>query len=128
MPEAVYCCQVISAERNSGYLQEWDLDGLGNWSSFDDDGTVQTRVTNVANEITSTTGLATPAYDRAGNMIETPKPGDPANEWEVTYDAWNRVVEVSDGTTTVAYEYDGEGRRIEERQKVRETKGVRNQK
>jgi RHS repeat-associated protein len=94
-------------------LQEWDLDGLGNWSSFDDDGTVQTRATNSANEITSTTGLASPAYDRAGNMIETPKPGDPANEWAVTFDAWNRVVEVTDGTTTVSYEYDGQGRRIE---------------
>jgi RHS repeat-associated protein len=93
------------------FAAKWDLDGLGNWSSFDDDGTVQTRATNDANEITSTTGLATPAYDRAGNMIETAKPGDPANEWDVTYDAWNRVVQVTDGTTTVAYEYDGHGRR-----------------
>jgi RHS repeat-associated protein len=95
------------------FAANWDLDGLGNWSSFDDDGTVQTRATNAANEITATTGLATPAYDLAGNMIETPKPSDPTNEWDVTYDAWNRVVEVTDGTITVSYEYDGQGRRIE---------------
>jgi RHS repeat-associated protein len=104
--------QLISADRTNGYTQDWELDGLGNWSSFDDDGTAQTRDTNAANEITSTTNLATPAYDRAGNMVVTPKPGDPANAWDVTYDAWNRVVEVTDGTTTITYQYDGAGRRI----------------
>ena len=31
----------------------WTLDQLGNWSSFDDQGTTQTRETNDANEITS---------------------------------------------------------------------------
>ena len=73
---------------------------------------MQTRDTNAANEITSTTGLATPDYDRAGNMVSTPKPGDPAHSWTVTYDAWNRVVSVTDGTTTVTYSYDGTNRRI----------------
>ena len=68
--------------------------------------------TNAANEITSTTGLATPDYDRAGNMVSTPKPGDPAHSWTVAYDAWNRVVSVTDGTTTVTYSYDGTNRRI----------------
>jgi len=105
--------QLVSTERGSGYLQVWELDGLGNWSSFDDDGTVQTRATNAANEITATSGLATPDYDCAGNMIVTPKPGDPANAWDVTFDAWNRVVEVTDGVTTVTYEYDANGRRIQ---------------
>ncbi len=52
---------------------------------------------NAANEITSTTNLITPNYDRAGNMVSTPKPGDPTNDWDVTYDAWNRVVAVTDG-------------------------------
>ncbi len=46
-------------------------------------------------------------------MVSTPKPASSTNDWDVTYDAWNRVVEVTDGTTTVSYEYDGRNRRIE---------------
>jgi len=42
-----------------------------------------------------------------------PKPSDPANSITAKYDAWNRLVEVSDGGTLVArFRYDGEGRRI----------------
>lgn len=104
--------QLISAERNNGDDQAWELDGLGNWSSFDDDGSVQTRETNAANEIVSATGMAAPDYDRAGNTISTPKPGDESNSWTLAYDAWNRLVSATDGTTTVTFEYDAEGRRI----------------
>jgi len=105
--------QLISADRGGGSTQDWVLDALGNWSSLDDNGTVRTRGVNAANEITSTTNLATPTYDRAGNMVSTPKPASPTSSWDVTYDAWNRVVKVTDGTTTIDYEYDGTDRRIE---------------
>ncbi|TWT37190.1 tRNA(Glu)-specific nuclease WapA precursor [Posidoniimonas corsicana] len=106
--------QLVSFERGSGYTQDWGHDALGNWSSFDDDGTVQTRQSNAANEITSiSAGAATPAYDRAGNMITTPKPGNETTGLTLEYDAWNRIVSASDGTTTVTYEYDGQDRRIE---------------
>lgn len=33
--------------------QSWDLDSLGNWNSFDDDGTVTDRAHNEANELTT---------------------------------------------------------------------------
>ena len=107
--------ELISTIRNDGFDQSWDLDALGNWSEFDDDGTAQTRDTNAANEITSTTGIATPSYDRAGNMTTIPSPtdADPSHTLAGKYDAWNRLVEVSDGGVLVAkFAYDGTGRRI----------------
>jgi YD repeat-containing protein len=38
---------------------------------------------------------------------------DSATEFDCTYDAWNRLVSATDGTTTVAFQYDGTGRRTE---------------
>ncbi len=107
------------------FAQEWDLDATGNWEGFDDDsdgdGTndlVQTRDHNEVNEtgtIGATTGTnwADPVHDRAGNMTSMPKPSDPANSITAKYDAWNRLVEVSDGGILIAkFRYDGDGRRI----------------
>jgi RHS repeat-associated protein len=107
--------ELISSVRDDSFDQSWTLDGLGNWSEFDNDGTTQTRDTNAANEITSTSGIATPAYDRAGNMTAIPKPSNPAKLLGAKYDAWNHLVEVSDGGILIAkFRYDGEGRRIEQ--------------
>ena len=79
---------------------------------FSDDGAAQTRGVNAANEITSTSGIATPQYDRAGNMLS-----DGTRHYK--YDAWNRLVEVraddsgDPGDVIATYEYDGTNRRIE---------------
>ena len=35
--------RLVSAERDNGFDQSWTLDGLGNFSGFDDDGFSQTR-------------------------------------------------------------------------------------
>ena len=106
--------QLISSERGSGFTQTWNLDSLGNWSTFDDNGSSQTRESNAANEITSISGgAASPEYDLAGNMISTPKPGDEATALDLVFDAWDRLVSADDGTTAVAYQYDGLGRKIE---------------
>ncbi len=65
------------------------------------------------NETTSASSWASPAHDRAGNMTTVPKPSSLANGLTLKYDAWNRLVQVTDGGTIVAkYEYDGDGRRI----------------
>lgn len=107
--------ELISTIRNDNFDQSWNLDGLGNWLDFDDDGTAQTRDINGANEITSTTGMATPTYDRAGNMTSVPKSTDLASALGLKYDAWNRLVEVTDGGILLAkFSYDGTGRRIEQ--------------
>ena len=78
--------------------QAWSLDALGNDLSS---GTY-----NVANEEAPTTGSS--GYDLAGNMTAL-QSGDAA-----VYDAWNRLVEVSNSSGIVEqYEYDGTNRRIE---------------
>jgi len=52
------------------------------------------------------------AHDAAGNMTTVPQPGSWSTNFDLVYDAWNRLVEVKDGMTTVAeYEYDGLHRR-----------------
>jgi len=103
--------------------QDWSLDLLGNWSNFvaktaGSTDLNQTRTVNAANEITAiteSTGPAwiDPAYDAAGNMTTIPQPADLTAGYTGTYDAWNRLVKLADGMTTVAeYEYDGQNRRI----------------
>ena len=51
--------------------------------------------------------------DARGNMTSVPKPTALTATYACKYDAWNRLVEVKDGETTVAeYRYDGVNRRI----------------
>lgn len=82
-------------------------------------GTLQTRSTNAANEITSVSGSwVTPTYDAAGNMVSAPKAGAETTRLWYVYDAWNRQVIVkndssgSPGSTLATYSYDGLNRRI----------------
>jgi len=100
--------------------KDWKLDALSNWLEFDDDGDEtadHTRAHNDANEITSIDSSGGDVdYDAAGNMIEVPKPTSWTDHYDLTYDAFNRLVKVVDGANTVAeYEYDGLGRRIVKR-------------
>lgn len=108
------------------FAQDWDLDQLNNWSAFDedDDGDAtneleQDRTHNDANEITAitaTTGAnwVDPTYDAAGNMITGPTPGDETSTQKYVYDAWNRLVEVTDGSdvTQATFDYDARNHRV----------------
>jgi hypothetical protein len=113
-----------------GFDQSWTLDATGNWSEFDDDGVLQSREVNEANEIgtispDSGPDWVDPQYDDAGNMKYGPKSGDETTGLHCVYDAWNRLVAVYEddgdglyepgtGDTLVAqYKYDGMNRRIE---------------
>ena len=109
------------AVATKNFAEEWTLDATGNWSSFkqdtDGDGTWnlnQSRTHNAANEITQIAGSGDHvAYDRSGNMIRLSKPGDWSTHYDVSYDAWNRLVKVLDGETTVVqFGYDGRHSRI----------------
>jgi RHS repeat-associated protein len=102
--------------------EDFTLDPLGNWSSYlqKTSGTTdlnQSRSVNKVNEIsgiTETTGPSwiDPAYDRNGNMTTIPKPANLTQGLTGKYDAWNRLVEVKDGTTVISTsEYDGLNRR-----------------
>ena len=121
------------------FEQDWTLDQLGNWPTFkerdtDSGGTWdlnQSRAHNSVNEIdvdndhTNSPGASItaspganwidPKYDAAGNMIEAPKPGAETTKHKYIYDAWNRLVKVTDASnvTIVTMEYDGLGQRIQ---------------
>ena len=60
-------------------------------------------------------GWVTPSYDATGNMTTMPQPADPEKGYSATYDAWNRLVEIVDDSTSNTVqqnEYDGLGRRV----------------
>jgi RHS repeat-associated protein len=114
---------------NRTLTQTFALDQLGNWAKFSEhnDGgflLYQERAHNAVNEIagnggdpiTATTGpdWIDPVYDAAGNMTEAPSPLDPTVKHKYVYDAWNRLVKVTDGNDAaiVTNEYDGLGQRI----------------
>jgi len=123
--------------------EQWTLSDVGNWDTYkidanndaatgfadgeyDDTGDLdQDREHNKANEIADTNSngdaiettfgpdWADPTHDARGNMTTIPRPNDPASTYTCTYDAWNRLVKVAAGETTVAeYRYDGLHRRI----------------
>ena len=98
------------------FTQDWDLDALGNWGTFNDDGTSQTREVDEANQIKKIDGSSDDVdHDAAGNMIRVPKLDGSGEHFCLKYDAWNRLAAVYDdnGTTLIAeYQYDGTGRRI----------------
>ena len=104
------------------FAECWSLDETGNWKNYREDtngnGTWnlnQDRIANRVNEITDITESAgpswvTPAYSKAGNMTIMPQLADPTKSYTMTYDAWDRLVEIVDSSsnnTVTKYEYDG---------------------
>ena len=105
--------------------QSWSLDATGNWRNFTQSDQSdasqaldQQRLHNRVNEITQiahTVGSdwATPTYDRNGNMTQIPQPGDMTETYQAVWDAWDRLVKLSDGADTVQENaYDGHRRRV----------------
>jgi len=113
--------RLIDTDRGGTDLQAWTLDQLGNWDSFTDSGSTQTRTQNDANEITDISVGIDPTYDDNGNMISGPIPGNNTVRQHYVYDAWNRLVAVCEdddqnpgqqGDLIATYEYDGLNQRI----------------
>ena len=107
------------------FRQAWDFDTTGNWTGFheDTDGDGhwdldQTRTHNPANEITAIDASIgdtwiSPTHDRNGNMLRIRQPNDPTNQFTLKYDAWNRLVKVSDSESVIAeYQYDARNFRV----------------
>jgi RHS repeat-associated protein len=106
------------------------FDETGNWlrdvslsPSLD-----QTRTHNEANQITSISPTAgsgaavQPVYDNAGNMTTMPQPSDWKSGYDCKWDAWNRLVELKDGSTVAGkYAYDALTRRITKTNEDEET-------
>jgi len=126
--------EIVVADREYG--EAWDLTAVGNWEDYQidhdgdgdyDDGAGdldQDRTHNLVNEIWNATAAdaitegggqtawASPVYSARGNMTSVPTPSDLTAVYTVTYDAWNRLVEVKSGANVVLKcEYDGLGRR-----------------
>ncbi len=109
--------RLASSTQGGSAYQSWNLDSQGNWSSFTNQGSTQTETANAQNQITSISGSTTPTYDAAGNMISGSLTGQPAGSADtLTYDAWNRLVSVSNasGQVIAQYTYNAMGYRITE--------------
>jgi RHS repeat-associated protein len=110
---------------STNLTQDWDLDGMGNWSSYTSTPSTtggtgssasETRQVNGSNQIISSTGIVLPSYDNVGNMTTMPSPSDPSTtSLDAKYDAWGRLTEVDHGSQPLAmYQYDGLGRLVVE--------------
>lgn len=99
---------ISTSNTNANSTQQWSLDALGNQTSVNTDGTATNRTANGQNELT-TVGSNILAYDNNGNTTTD------ENGHTLVYDAWNRLISVSNGTGVIAsYTYDGGGRRLTE--------------
>ena len=96
--------------------QDWNYDAMGNWLGFQSGALNQTRQFNKANEITSIngpSGVVTPLYDPVGNMTSMPAVNNWTTAQTLKWDAWNRLVRVGEGSSTIAeYSYDALFRRL----------------
>jgi RHS repeat-associated protein len=99
--------------------EDYTFDPTGNWTNYVNkvSGTTtlnQNRTHNKANEIATIAGSnLLIAQDAAGEVTKAPKPSDWSSAYTMVWDAWNRLVKVMDGGTTVgAYAYDGQNRRV----------------
>lgn len=101
------------------WQEEFSYDPTGNWSLYQTavNGSQtlnQARTHNKANEVIALNGSTlTVAYDPVGNMTQIPKMTDWNSGQSLNWDAWNRLVRISDSTGELArYRYDGTARRI----------------
>jgi len=101
--------------------ENFEYDPIGNWTRYRkvEDGSEslnQSRVSNRDNQMTQIDGSSSGiAYDRSGNATKLPPDvsGDWAKYYQLTWDAWNRLVAVKDESdvSVATYEYDGLYRR-----------------
>lgn len=106
---------------DSAGVKGWVLDSVGNWqyvAQTSPEALIQSRKhtdTNRISDIRTYIGETwqTPQYDKNGNTVSFPAPADPTKAIEARFDAWNRLVKVTESDTTFYfYNYDALGRRI----------------
>ena len=66
------------------FFEDWDLEGLGNWSRLDRNGTVETRTHTDFNEIHQINAGAPVLYDKNGNLTDD-------GTFTYAWDALNRL-------------------------------------
>ena len=87
--------RVDGYDRDNGFAQNWQLDDLGNWTQFDNNGSIESRTHNEMNEIVSITPQTSITHDTNGNMTWD---GERSLEW----DGLNRLIRVSGNVGTIA--------------------------
>jgi RHS repeat-associated protein len=97
--------QLTSFSQGTAHTQSWTLDAQGNWSTFTNDGTPQTRTHNRQNQVT-TVGATTLTFDNNGNTLSD----DTGHTF--TYDAWNRLASVISASGSATFRYDALNRRL----------------
>ena len=99
--------RVDGYDRDSGFAQNWQLDDLGNWTQFDNNGSIESRTHNEVNEIVSITPQTSITHDTNGNMTWD---GERSLEW----DGLNRLIRVSGNVGTIAkYYYNAMNMRVQ---------------
>ncbi len=78
------------------------LDAVGNRTSVTDNGVSTSYLVNILNEY-SQVGSEIPSYDSNGNLISY-------KGWSYSYDAQNRLLSASNGSTSVTFAYDARNR------------------
>jgi len=87
------------------YTQDWNLDQIGNWAGFNDNGVNSTNTFSNTHEMTQFKGI-TNTFDNNGNLTS-----DGVRTFK--YDAFNRIIEVKVGAVILAqYQYDAFNRRV----------------
>src|SRR5205823_1262046 len=81
-------------------------DKVGNRTSVTDNGTTTPYRSNLLNEYAKV-GSAPLTYDSNGNLLT-------ADGWAYAYDAQNRLISATRGTTTATFAYDPRNRRVEQ--------------
>jgi RHS repeat-associated protein len=90
--------------------QVWSLDVMGNWASLTNDGgSAVNRTHNKRNQVTQV-GSSSVTFDSNGNTTAYTD----GSSKSLTYDAWNRVIQITGGASTVTYAYDALGHRVKE--------------
>lgn len=94
--------------------EDFTFDPTGNWGNYTtktggSTSLNQNRTHNMVNELATLSGSGSlVGFDAAGNMTTAPQPGSWGSAYTLVWDAWNRLVSVANGGTTVAtYAYDG---------------------
>jgi len=97
--------RLTSFARQNGQTQSWNLSLVGDWSSFNDNGTLETRTHNAVHELTAINGNPL-TYDLKGNLTGN------SNGQGYVWDFENRMSSAVVGANTATYAYDALGRRV----------------
>jgi RHS repeat-associated protein len=94
------------------FTYRFTCDDLGNWLTYTNNATAQTRLHNEVNEITKI-GTTEMLYDAAGNLTKDAASGN--GPYRYFYDAENRLtrMEQDDSTAVATYVYNADGLRIQ---------------